>query len=83
MFKNQSMMHQEKYSLTWSTYSDHLKNLMIELMMNEDYSDITLVTEDRKKIKANINILSACSPLFKDILKKGKDSTTSKGRCFK
>ena len=67
-------MHPEKYSLTWQTYSDHLKSMMRELMMNEDFSDITLVTEDKKHIQANINILSACSPFFKDILKKEKNS---------
>ena len=67
-------MHPEKYSLTWQTYSDHLKSMMRELMMNEDFSDVTLVTEDKKQLKANINILSACSPVFKDILKKEKNS---------
>ena len=69
-------MHQEKYSLTWDSYSDHLKNMMKELMMNEDFSDVTLVTEDKKQIKANIGILSACSPIFRDILKKEKNSST-------
>ena len=69
-------MHQEKYSLTWHTYSDHLKSMMKELMMNEDFSDVTLVTEDKKQIKANINILSACSPVFKEIFKKEKKSST-------
>ena len=49
---------------------------MKELMMNEDFSDVTLVTKDKKQIKANINILSACSPIFKDILKKVKVSST-------
>ena len=67
-------MHQEKYSLTWQTYSDHLRSMMKELMMNEDYSDVTLVTEDKKQIKANINILSACSPVFQDLLKKENGS---------
>ena len=67
-------MDQEKYSLTWHTYSHHLKSMMKELMMNEDLADVTLVTEDKKQIKANINILSACSPVFKDILKKEKNS---------
>ena len=65
-------MHQEKYSLKWHTYSDHLRRMMKELMMNEDFSDVTLVTEDKKQIKGNISILSACSPVFKDILKKEK-----------
>ena len=68
-------MHQEKYSLAWQTYSDHLKSMMKELMMNDEFSDVTLVTEDNKQMKANINILSACSPVFKDILKKQKNSS--------
>ena len=66
-------MHQEKYNLKWHTYSDHLRSMMKELMMNEDFSDVTLVTDDKKHIKANINILSSCSPVFKDILKKEKN----------
>ena len=69
-------MHLGMYSLTWHTYSDYLKTLMKELMMNEDTSDVTLVTEDKKQIKAHINISSACSPVFKDILKKEKNSST-------
>ena len=67
-------MHQEKYSLTWHTYSDHLKNMMKELLMNEEYSDVTLVTEDKKCIKANVSILSACSPVFKEIFKRERIS---------
>ena len=62
-------MHQEKYSLTWNAYSDHLRDMMKELMMNDDFADVTLVSEDRKHIKAHKNILSACSPVFKDIVK--------------
>ena len=69
-------MHQEKYSLSWQTYSDHLKSLMKEMMLNEDLSDVTLVTEDKKQIKANISILCASSPVLKDILKKEKNLTT-------
>ena len=68
-------MHQEKYNLIWHTYSDHLKSMMKELMMNEEFSDVTLVTEDKKHIMANINILGACSPVFKEILKKQKNSS--------
>ena len=67
-------MNQEKYNLKWHTYSDHIRSMMKELMINEDFSDVTLVTEDKKHIKANINILSTCSPVFKDILRKEKYS---------
>ena len=70
-------MNQEKYSMTmtWKSYSDHLKSMMKEMMINNDLSDVTLVTEDKKHISANINILSACSPVFKEILKKDKNSS--------
>ena len=47
-------MHQSKYSLTWDSYSDHLNSMMKDLMLNEDFSNVTLVTEDKKHIKANI-----------------------------
>ena len=72
-------MYQEKYSLSWHKYSDHLKSMMKELMMNKDFSDVTLVTEDKKHVKANINILSVCSPVFKDIL--NKDNKHFEGSC--
>ena len=65
-------MHQEKYHLRWQTYSDHLKSMMQELMKNEDFADVTLITEDKKHVKANINVLRACSPFFKEMLKKEK-----------
>ena len=61
-------MHQEKYTLTWNAYSDHLRNMMRE-MLNDDFTDVTLVSEDKKYIRAHKNILSACSPIFKDIVK--------------
>ena len=44
-------MHLEKYSLTWKAYSDHLRDMMKELMMNDDFADVTLVSEDKKHIK--------------------------------
>ena len=47
---------------------------MKDLMMNEDFSDLTLVTEDKKHMKANSSILSTCSPVFKDILKTERTS---------
>ena len=62
-------MNNGKFGLVWPTYSDHLKVMMKELMMNDEFADVTHVSEDKKHIKAHKNILSACSPVFKDILK--------------
>ena len=70
-------MNQEKYNITWQNYTDHLKSMMKDLMINEDFSDVTLVTEDKKHIRANMNILSACSPVFQDIFKERYSSSTT------
>ena len=48
--------------------------MMKEMLMNENFSDVTLVSKDKKKIKAHSNILSSCSPFFKDILQKQNNS---------
>ena len=61
-------MHPERSSVTWHTYLDHLRDLMKE-MMNDNFTDVTIVSEDRKHIRAHKNILSASSSVFKDIMK--------------
>ena len=63
------MQNPEKYSLTWnSSYSDHLRVALKEMMTSKDFADVTLVTDDKQQIRAHRNILSACSPVFKNIL---------------
>ena len=49
---------------------------MKELMMNDDFADVTLVTEDKKHIKAHKNILRACSPVLKEIVKLEESAKT-------
>ena len=61
-------MHPDKYKLTWHSYPDYLREMMREMMTSGDFTDVTLVTDDKKTIKAHRNILSACSPVFKNIL---------------
>ena len=74
----------KKCNLEWHSYADHLRNMMKEMLMNDSFSDVILVTEDKKHIKAHLNILSACSPFFKDILKEQNNSIIYlRGICFK
>ena len=61
-------MHPEKYNLTWHSHPDYLREMMREMMTSDDFTDVTLVTEDKMTINAHRNILSACSPVFKNIL---------------
>ena len=62
------MQHQEKYTLRWHSYSDHLREALHEMMLSSEFADVTLVTDDKQQIRAHRNILSACSPVFKSIL---------------
>ena len=49
--------------------------MMKELMMNEEFADVTLVTEDKKQIRANKSVLRTCSPVFEEILKREQNSS--------
>ena len=62
------MQHQQKYTLHWHSYSDHLRETLNEMLLSSEFADVTLVTDDKQKIRAHRNILSACSPVFKSIL---------------
>ena len=59
------MMHPDKYTLTWHSHPDYLQELMREMMTSDDFTDVTLVTDDKKTLKEHRNNLSTCSPVFK------------------
>ena len=62
------MQHQEKDTLQWNSYSDHLKKVLRETMTSSEFADVTIVPDNKQQIRAHQNILSACSPVFKNIL---------------
>ena len=41
---------------------------MKDLFSSTHFTDVTLVSEDMRKVKAHRNVLSACSPVFKELL---------------
>ena len=61
-------MHQEKYNLKWHTYSDHLTDMLRNMMKSDHLTDVTLVCDDKRKFKAHKVVLSACSSVFKHII---------------
>ena len=61
------MNNQEKYSMTWTSYTDHLREALSDLLSSNSFTDLTLICDDKKKISAHKIILSAFSPVFKDI----------------
>ena len=64
-------MHQDKenFNVSWHNYLEHLRDMLDDMSSDDSFADVTLVTDDKKQIKAHRNILSACSSVFKDILK--------------
>jgi len=61
-------MNYTKYNLTWQLYSDHLREMLHEMMETNELTDVTLVCDDKTKFKAHKIVLSACSSVFKSIV---------------
>jgi len=57
-----------KYNLTWQLYTDHLREMLHEMMKSNELTDVTLVCDDKTKFKAHKIVLSACSSVFKSII---------------
>ena len=38
-------MTQEKYNLNWTTYSDHLREMLHEMMKSNELTDVTLICD--------------------------------------
>ena len=67
-------MIQEKFSLTWDNYTDHLREMHQSMRLSDYLTDVTLVTDDKKQSKAHSVVLSACSPVLKSIIENFTDT---------
>ena len=71
------MHSKEMFSITSKSYHNLITSSLRELYESKKFSDVTLVTEDQKIIKAHKFILSANSDMFKTILEEKEiDSST-------
>ena len=76
MFKDLEMMDSE-YNFKLDSYPDHVKAVLKEIVSDSVFSDVTLVFDDFQIMKASRNVLSACSPVLKNILRELYDVSTS------
>jgi len=60
------------FYLKWDEFADNFKLNCKELRKEEDFCDVTLVSDDGKHIEAHKIVLATSSTVFKDILKKNK-----------
>ena len=61
-------MDSEQYNITWNTFSEHLRDVVHNMMKSNYLNDVTLVCDDLKEIKAHKIILSASSPVLKELI---------------
>ena len=61
-------MKPELFSLCWTNFQPHLTTIFKELFTENNFADVTLVSDDQVQIPAHKIILSACSPILKNIL---------------
>ena len=61
-------MSEEKFDLSWNDFSSNAANMVKNLLNDSQFTDVTLVSDDRKLIKAHKVILSSCSQFFNQVL---------------
>ena len=62
----------EKFCLKWNDFHSNVSKSFSSLRHENDFYDVTLVSDDQKQISAHKVVLSACSAYFKNILKYNK-----------
>ena len=64
----------KRFSLKWTDFQSVVSQSFSVLRQEEDFYDVTLVSEDETQIQAHKLVLSASSSFFKSILKKNSHS---------
>ena len=64
------VMATEKFSLSWNQFGSNAQNTLKNLVNDQNFTDVTLVSADHKQINAHKVILSSSSQFFKEILLK-------------
>merc|ERR1712106_506515 len=65
------MASAEKFCLRWNDFERNISGAFRELREDKDFFDVTLACDD-DQIQAHKVILSACSPFFRQILKRNR-----------
>ena len=68
-FPEYCKMTANKNDYIWPTFNQHISETLRQMMINHEFTDVTLICEDQKQVSAHKNILSACSPVLRNIFK--------------
>merc|ERR1711973_790807 len=58
----------ENFNLTWQTFSSHVGQLFKNLLETQEFTDVTLISDDLQQYRVHKFILSASSTVFNKIL---------------
>ena len=61
-------MQEDNYQIQWTEYSDHFQNSLHSMLISNELTDVTLVCDDKKVLKAHKLVLSTCSSVFRTII---------------
>ena len=64
----------EKLCLRWNDFKDNIISSFGNLRQENDFADVTLVSEDGKQVDSHKLVLSSSSPVFQKMLKDNKHS---------
>ena len=64
----------EKFNLHWNDFQSNITKTFSNLRGEDDFYDVTLVTDDQHQVSAHKVVLSSCSQYFKTILRQNKHS---------
>ena len=64
----------EKFSLKWNDFQSNVSRTFSQLRSEEEFFNVSLVSDDQKMMSAHKLVLSASSPYFKHILTHNKHS---------
>ena len=64
----------EKFSLKWNDFKENVSNSFSTYRKENDFYDVSLVSDDDEVVSAHKVVLSASSEFFKTILKKADHS---------
>jgi len=61
-------MAAEKFNLSWNEFGNNVIKTFHNLLIDKNFTDVTLVSDDGKQIEAHKTVLASCSQFFNQIL---------------
>ena len=67
----------DTYNVKWNTFSEHMGDILFQMLNSKYLTDVTLVCDDKEKLYAHKIVLAACSNAFKQFITDLPEGTSS------